>query len=202
VLAAIAPLSGAGPAQAFSYYAGLAGTFPFEEPAKPPAGELGLIVREPAGVVGALTIPDAERDADRRAVSVAGRLRPAGLGRDQHAVPGVLDPAYLQAVQMREEQTETAGVVACQGMLHNYLAAARDDQFLVEQDPHETAAPANGLPQPDWKEAGAPGPTHASATWETSTTACATTRPSRPAGRSRPGSSREHAATSSPTAST
>jgi hypothetical protein len=30
-------------------------------------------------------------------------------------------------------------------MLHNYLAAARDDQFLVEQDPHETAAPMSGL---------------------------------------------------------
>jgi hypothetical protein len=30
-------------------------------------------------------------------------------------------------------------------------------------------------------EAGAPGPTHASATWETNATSCATTRPSRPA---------------------
>jgi hypothetical protein len=50
--------------------------------------------------------------------------------------------------------------------------------------------------RPDWKEAGAPGPTHASATWATSMTSCATTRPSRPAGRSRPGSSRAHAATS------
>ena len=48
---------------------------------------------------------------------------------------------------------------------------------------------------PDWKETGAPGPTHASATWETSTSVFATTRPSRPAGRSRPGSSRAHAAT-------
>ena len=43
---------------------------------------------------------------------------------------------------MREDQTKTAGFLACHGMLHNYLAAARGDQFLVEQDPHETAAPA------------------------------------------------------------
>jgi hypothetical protein len=48
---------------------------------------------------------------------------------------------------MREEKTETAGFLACREMLHNYLAAARDDQFLVEQDPHETAAPMSGLLQ-------------------------------------------------------
>ena len=47
-----------------------------------------------------------------------------------------------------------------------------------------------------------PGPTRASATWETSASSCATTRHWMPAGRSRPASSRAHAATSSPTAST
>jgi hypothetical protein len=56
-----------------------------------------------------------------------------------------LDPADLQAAQMREDQAETAGLIACQGMLHKYLAAARDGQFLAEQDPYETAAPANSL---------------------------------------------------------
>jgi acyl-CoA reductase-like NAD-dependent aldehyde dehydrogenase len=54
VLAAIARHSGAGSAQTFSYYAGLADTFPFEEPAKPSAGDFGLLVREPVGVVGAI----------------------------------------------------------------------------------------------------------------------------------------------------
>jgi hypothetical protein len=40
-----------------------------------------------------------------------------------------------------KKQAETAGFLACQGMLHKYLAAARDHQFLVGQDLHEAAAP-------------------------------------------------------------
>ena len=59
--------------------------------------------------------------------------------------------------------------------------------------PGDSARPRRRPPPqpgpPDWREAGAHGPTHVSATWETSTTTCATTRPSRLAGRSRPGSS-------------
>jgi aldehyde dehydrogenase (NAD+) len=53
-------LSVAGPftnaaASSFDFYAGLADTFPFEEPAQPTAGgEFGLLVREPVGVVGAI----------------------------------------------------------------------------------------------------------------------------------------------------
>jgi aldehyde dehydrogenase (NAD+) len=55
VLHRIAKYAGAGAAGTFEYYAGLAGTFPFEEPAQPTAGgEFGLIVREPVGVVGAI----------------------------------------------------------------------------------------------------------------------------------------------------
>jgi len=54
VLAVIARGSAAGSARTFEYYAGLADTFPFEEPARPSAGEFGLIVREPVGVVGAI----------------------------------------------------------------------------------------------------------------------------------------------------
>ena len=39
----------------FDFYAGLADTFPFEEPAQPTmGGEFGLLVREPVGVVGAI----------------------------------------------------------------------------------------------------------------------------------------------------
>ncbi len=37
------------------------------------------------------------------------------------------------------------GFLACQGMLHKFLAAARDDQFLVEQGLHEAAASMGGL---------------------------------------------------------
>jgi aldehyde dehydrogenase (NAD+) len=45
---------GASAAGRFDYYAGLAGTYPFETPVQPSAGEFGLLVREPVGVVGAI----------------------------------------------------------------------------------------------------------------------------------------------------
>jgi aldehyde dehydrogenase (NAD+) len=55
VLHATARGAGASAARKFSYYAGLADTFPFEELATPTAGgEFGLLVREPVGVVGAI----------------------------------------------------------------------------------------------------------------------------------------------------
>jgi len=55
VLHAFAQGSGEGAASTFEYYAGLADTFPFEEPATPTlGGEFGLLVREPVGVVGAI----------------------------------------------------------------------------------------------------------------------------------------------------
>jgi aldehyde dehydrogenase (NAD+) len=54
VLHAIARRTGAGAARTFEFYAGLADTYPFEEPATPTVGEFGLIVREPVGVVGAI----------------------------------------------------------------------------------------------------------------------------------------------------
>jgi acyl-CoA reductase-like NAD-dependent aldehyde dehydrogenase len=55
VLHVIARGSAKGSARTFEYYAGLADTYPFEEPAQPTAGgEFGLIVREPVGVVGAI----------------------------------------------------------------------------------------------------------------------------------------------------
>ena len=47
--------SGIHAASAFEYYAGLADTFPWEEPAQPMTpGTHGLLVREPVGVVGAI----------------------------------------------------------------------------------------------------------------------------------------------------
>jgi aldehyde dehydrogenase (NAD+) len=54
VLHAIARFGGAGAQVTFNAFADLAATFPFEEPAKPEAGEFGLLVREPVGVVGAI----------------------------------------------------------------------------------------------------------------------------------------------------
>src|SRR5580692_1356581 len=54
VLHAVARFGGAGAQVTFNAFADLAGTFPWEEPAKPAAGEFGLIVREPVGVVGAI----------------------------------------------------------------------------------------------------------------------------------------------------
>ena len=54
-LHAVARRSASGIAGVFDYYAGLAGTFPFEERAQPTmGGEFGLLVREPVGVVGAI----------------------------------------------------------------------------------------------------------------------------------------------------
>jgi acyl-CoA reductase-like NAD-dependent aldehyde dehydrogenase len=47
VIHAIARHAAGGSAQTFDYYAGLADTFAFEEPAKPSAGNFGLLVREP-----------------------------------------------------------------------------------------------------------------------------------------------------------
>jgi aldehyde dehydrogenase (NAD+) len=55
VLHSIAQYAGVGASGTFDYYAGLAGTFGFEEPATPTGGgAFGLIVREPVGVVGAI----------------------------------------------------------------------------------------------------------------------------------------------------
>jgi len=53
-LHSIARVSPYGSAATFDYYAGLADTFAFEEPATPSAGEFGLLTREPVGVVGAI----------------------------------------------------------------------------------------------------------------------------------------------------
>jgi acyl-CoA reductase-like NAD-dependent aldehyde dehydrogenase len=55
VLYTIAQVAANGAADTFDYYAGLADSFPFEEPAQPTAGgEFGMLVREPVGVVGAI----------------------------------------------------------------------------------------------------------------------------------------------------
>ena len=54
VLHAIARHGGAEAQATFGAFADLATAFPFEESAKPTAGQFGLIIREPVGVVGAI----------------------------------------------------------------------------------------------------------------------------------------------------
>src|SRR6202020_2352094 len=54
VLHAVAQYGGRGAQATFNAFAGLAATYPFEEPVKPSAGQFGLLVREPVGVVGAI----------------------------------------------------------------------------------------------------------------------------------------------------
>src|SRR5207244_822748 len=55
VLTSLARASVPGSAAAFSYYAGLADQFPFVERHAPARGaSVGLLVREPVGVVGAI----------------------------------------------------------------------------------------------------------------------------------------------------
>jgi acyl-CoA reductase-like NAD-dependent aldehyde dehydrogenase len=54
VLYAAAQYAARGAGATFEYYASLADTFAFEEPATPSTGGFGLLVREPVGVVGAI----------------------------------------------------------------------------------------------------------------------------------------------------
>jgi aldehyde dehydrogenase (NAD+) len=55
VLYALAKHAGAAAARTFDFYAGLADTYAFEEPAETTAGgKFGLLVRDPVGVVGAI----------------------------------------------------------------------------------------------------------------------------------------------------
>jgi hypothetical protein len=57
----------------------------------------------------------AEDSSHRRQFASAAQ----GPRRDQHGVLKVLELVDLQVTQMREEQMEAAGFLACQGMLHN-----------------------------------------------------------------------------------
>ena len=84
-----------------------------------------------AGQRGLEVLLHAAGDVDGRAGDVRPSQRPRPCRRAGRPDTG-------------KKQAETAGFLACQGMLHKYLEAARDDQFLLEQDLHEPAAPMGG----------------------------------------------------------
>src|SRR6202167_1127346 len=124
VLHAIARFSGAVARVPFNAFADLAGTFPFEEPAKPAAGEFGLIVREPVGVVGAIIPWNAPMGL------ISNKVAPALLAgctvvlKSSPEAPG---EGYLIA-----EAAEAVGLPP--GVL-NVLTADREVSELLVRDP-------------------------------------------------------------------
>lgn len=124
VLFKIAQGAGAGAARAFEYYAGLADTFPFEEPAKPTAGEFGLVVREPVGTVGAIVPWNAPLSL------ISYKVAPALLAGCTVVLklsPEAPGEGYLVA-----EAAEAAGLPP--GVL-NVLTADREVSELLVRDP-------------------------------------------------------------------
>jgi acyl-CoA reductase-like NAD-dependent aldehyde dehydrogenase len=124
VLHAVARYGGRGAQTTFNAFAGLAATFPFEEPAKPSAGQFGLIVREPVGVVGAIIPWNAPMGL------ISNKVAPALLAgctvvlKSSPEAPG---EGYLVA-----EAAEAAGLPA--GVL-NVVTADREVSELLVRDP-------------------------------------------------------------------
>jgi len=125
VLHTIARSLGTGCADVFDYYAGMAGAFPFEEPATPTTGgAFGLIVREPVGVVGAIIPWNAPM------VLIGYKIAPALLAgctvvlKSSPEAPG---EGYLVA-----EAAEAVGLPA--GVL-NVVTANREVSELLVRDP-------------------------------------------------------------------
>ncbi|WEO93655.1 aldehyde dehydrogenase [Streptomyces sp. FXJ1.172] len=125
VLHAFAAYAGAGADATFKRYAAMAGTFPFEEPVKPTAGgQFGMIVREPAGVVGAIIPWNAPMGL------ISNKVAPALLAgctvvlKSSPEAPG---EGYLIA-----EAAAAAGLPA--GVL-NVVTADREVSELLVRDP-------------------------------------------------------------------
>jgi acyl-CoA reductase-like NAD-dependent aldehyde dehydrogenase len=124
VLHAFALYGGKGAQRTFDGFAALADTFPFEEPAKPSAGQFGLIVREPVGVVGAIIPWNAPMDL------ISNKVAPALLAgctvvlKSSPEAPG---EGYLIA-----EAAEAAGLPP--GVL-NVVTADREVSELLVRDP-------------------------------------------------------------------
>jgi acyl-CoA reductase-like NAD-dependent aldehyde dehydrogenase len=117
-----APARGA--ARTFEFYAGLADTYPFEEPATPTVGEFGLIVREPVGVVGAIIPWNAPMGL------ISNKIAPALLAgctvilKSSPEAPG---EGYLVA-EIAEEAGLPPGVL-------NVVTADREVSELLVRDP-------------------------------------------------------------------
>jgi aldehyde dehydrogenase (NAD+) len=124
VLHAIARFGGAGAQATFNAFADLAGTFAFEEPAKPTAGEFGLIVREPVGVVGAIIPWNAPMGLISNKVAPALLAGCSVVLKSSPEAPG---EGYLIA-----EAAEAAGLPP--GVL-NVLTADREVSELLVRDP-------------------------------------------------------------------
>jgi aldehyde dehydrogenase (NAD+) len=125
VLHAIAQHFGAFAASLFDYYAGLADTYPFEEPVMPTAGgSFGILAREPVGVVGAI-IPW-NGPIGHIAVKVAPALL-AGCTIVLKAAPEAPGEAYLIA-----EIAESIGLPP--GVL-NVVTADREVSEQLVRDP-------------------------------------------------------------------
>ena len=124
VLHAIARHGGVGAKRTFDAFADLAGTFPFEEPAKPAAGQFGLIVREPVGVVGAIIPWNAPMGLISHKVAPALLAGCTVILKSSPEAPG---EGYLVA-----EAAASAGLPA--GVL-NVVTADREVSELLVRDP-------------------------------------------------------------------
>ena len=124
VLAAVARGGGIGAERTFSAFAALASTYPFEEPAKPSAGQFGLLVREPVGVVGAIIPWNAPIGLISNKVAPALLAGCTVILKNSPEAPG---EGYLIA-----EAAEAVGLPA--GVL-NVVTADREVSELLVRDP-------------------------------------------------------------------
>jgi aldehyde dehydrogenase (NAD+) len=124
VLYSVARGTGVGSERTFTAFAGLADSFPFEEPAEPTVGEFGLLVREPVGVVGAIIPWNAPMNL------ISNKLAPAllaGCTIILKCSPEAPGEGYLIA-----EAAEAVGLPA--GVL-NVVTADREVSELLVRDP-------------------------------------------------------------------
>ncbi len=125
VLHKIARGSGKGAQATFNAFADLAGSFPFEEPAKPTVGQFGLIVREPVGVVGAIIPWNAPMGLISNKVAPALLAGCTVILKNSPEAPG---EGYLIA-----EAAEAVGLPP--GVL-NVVTADREVSELLVRDPN------------------------------------------------------------------
>jgi aldehyde dehydrogenase (NAD+) len=124
VLHAVAQYGGRGAQATFDAFAALAATYPFEEPVKPSAGQFGLLVREPVGVVGAIIPWNAPMGLISNKVAPALLAGCTVILKSSPEAPG---EGYLIA-----EAAEAVGLPA--GVL-NVVTADREVSELLVRDP-------------------------------------------------------------------